>query len=150
MPGCGRRQPLTERRSFRQEEYLGREDWLWLRDQLAHFTADQVLLVLPPGLDNPAFDEQAATWSEHIASTYDATGPAPSAIQAAPPDPFRGTLPTGFLVGQYGVRLFWDGRLEVNAIWGNTDQPAPAELRLVTTNVNEIDDIDEFLDELRR
>jgi hypothetical protein len=135
-------------RAFRQEEYLGRKDWLWLRDQLAHHSADKVMLVMPPGVDNPAFDDEAAAWSEYVASSYETAGPAPSAILAAPPEPFVGALPPGFLNGQYGLRLYWNGRLEVNAVWGDSDRPAPAELRLMTTNVQEIDDVQAFLDGL--
>lgn len=135
-------------RAFRHAEYMGRDDWLWLRDQLARFTAEQVMLVLPPGLDNAAFDEEAADWSEHVARMYEASGPAPSAIHAVPPEPFQGKVPRGFLVGQYGMRLFWDGRLEINALWGDHDVPAPPELRLVTTNVRDIGDVEAFLNGL--
>jgi organic radical activating enzyme len=135
-------------RAFRQAEYLGREDWLWLRDQLAHYTAEEVMLVLPPGLENPAFDNEVAAWSEHVASMYELSGPAPPAIHAVAPEPFDGPLPKGFHSQQYGLRVFWDGRLEVKAIWGEPDVPAPPELRLRTTNVRDIDDVDAFLNSL--
>jgi hypothetical protein len=135
-------------RAFRREEYLGREDWLWLRDQLAHHGADQVMLVLPAGVDNPAFDGEAAAWSESVASGYEASGPGAAAIDAIPPAPFRGKLPRGFHSRQYGFRVFWDGRLEVNAVWGERDEPAPPELRLLTTNVREVGDVEGFLDGL--
>jgi hypothetical protein len=135
-------------RDFRQAEYLGRDEWLWLRDQLAHYPADLVQVVLPPGLENPNFDHDAAAWSEHVAAMYEASGPAPPAIDAPPPTPFRSALPKGYLAGQCGLRLFWNGRLEVNAIWGDEDEVTPGELRLATINVRDIDDVEAFLDGL--
>jgi hypothetical protein len=135
-------------RAFRQAEYMGRDEWLWLRDQLAHYTAEQVMLVLPAGVEDSSYDAKAAAWSERVANMYDTAGRAPPAIHAAPPEPFRGTLPKQFLQDQYGVRLFWDGRLEVSAVWGDPDQPAPPELRLVTTNVRDIGDVEAFFSSL--
>lgn len=129
-------------RAFRQAEYLRRDDWLWLRDQLAGYAPDQVMLVLPPGLDDPGFDEQTAARGDQLRTMYESTGPAPPAWDLPVPAPFRAPLPKGYLAGQYGFRLYWNGRLEINAIWGDQEKPAPPELRLLTVNIGDIDDLD--------
>ena len=36
--------------AFRTEEFLDPEEWLWLRDQVSGYPAEQVQLILPPGL----------------------------------------------------------------------------------------------------
>jgi Radical SAM superfamily len=128
--------------AFRQAEYLRRDDWLWLRDQLAGYTRDQVVLALPPGLDDPEFDEQTAARGDHLSTLYESNRPAPPAWDLPVPAPFRAPLPKGYLAGQYGFRLYWNGRLEINAIWGDQEQPAPPELRLLTANIGDIDDLD--------
>jgi len=135
-------------RAFRQAEYLRRDDWLWLSDQLAAYKPDQVMLALPPGLDDPGFDEQTVARGDHLSTLYESTGPAPPPWDLPVPAPFCAPLPKGYLARQYGVRLYWNGRLEINAIWGDLEQPAPPELRLLTTNVGDIDDLDALFSSL--
>jgi len=36
--------------AFRTEEFLDPEEWQWLRDQLSGYPAEQVQLILPPGM----------------------------------------------------------------------------------------------------
>ncbi len=39
--------------SFRDAEYLERDQWMWLRNALAHHSPHEVVLTLPPGFDDP-------------------------------------------------------------------------------------------------
>jgi len=141
--------------AFREAEYMSREDWLWLRDRLAHYTAEQVMLVLPPGVVGPAADSPVSGWSKHVGryvrsfrrrSLFRAVPAEPP--PSVPPKPSHGKLPRGFLARQYGFRLSWDGRLDVNAVWGDQDDLAPPVLCLLTTNVRDIGDIEVFLNTL--
>ena len=117
---------------FKQAEYLDEDEWLWLRDRLAHRIGTSVMLSMPPGVGEPApIAAEAAT-----------------AIAAPPPSVSNDDPPPGFLPGRYGFRLLWDGQLEVRRVWGGAGPPVPNEVVLATTNVRDIPDAEAFLTSL--
>ena len=121
---------------FRRAEFLQRDEWLWLRDELARFPPDKVQLSLPPGIDDPGFDRNM--FPERPAASARQTPPPP-----LPPEEIPGCLP-----GRYGMRLSWDGTLEISRVWGSDDEPIPTDLRVAIMNVREISDVDTFFAEL--
>jgi MoaA/NifB/PqqE/SkfB family radical SAM enzyme len=132
---------------FQRSEYLSRDEWYWLRDQLAHYDPETLLLDLPPDLGNLTFDADAAA----VADRQPAAEPKATAQPVVEPlfTPLDcSPLPKGFLPGRYGLRLIWDGRLEVSRVWGDQHNPHPGEKRLITTNVRDIGDVPQFLDAL--
>ena len=122
---------------FRRAEYLSQGEWHWLRDELARFPAGKVILVMPPGVDDPGFDAALL-----------ADPPPPVAAQAVPIRAASLAPPAGFLPGRYGMRLFWDGCLEVSRVWGDANAPHPGEWRVATLNLHEVDDVARFLADL--
>ena len=145
---------------FRAREYLDRDEWFWLRDALAHHAPEQVLLVLPPGLDSADFANDASVSEHERVADQSIGGAEAAAAEAAAAEalaaeatnaaaaPAPGGLPDGFLPGSYGLRVFWDGRLEVSRVWGDQRHPHPGEVRLLTTNVRDIRDVDRLFDAL--
>jgi hypothetical protein len=108
---------------FKQAEYLDEDEWIWLRDQLAHRTGSSVILSMPPGVGEPK------------------TTPA----EPPPPPASNDDTPPGYLPGRYGFRLLWDGKLEVRRVWGGSGPPVPSEVLLATTNVRDIPNAEAFL-----
>jgi len=119
---------------FRRAEFLQRDEWFWLRDELARFPPEQVQLSLPPGLDDPEFDRK-------MLAEQSPSMPAPPS--PPPPDP-PAEVP-GCLPGRYGMRLSWDGTLEISRVWASEDEQIPMDLRLAIMNVRDIPDVDAFL-----
>jgi len=127
-------------RDFRQSEFMRRDDWLWLRDEMARFPPDKVQLLLPPGLEIPAFDALILA------------DPAPGSLPVHG-RPHEAELSIGVsaesmpgvLPGCYVMRLFWDGRLEVLRHWGRTDAAPQGDLHFMTVDIREIRDADAFL-----
>lgn len=46
--------------AFRQQEFLEPKDWLWLRDSLLDYSAEQLLLCPPPAIDLPPIGSSSA------------------------------------------------------------------------------------------
>lgn len=114
---------------FKKAEYLDAQEWLWLRDRLAHRIGSAVMLSMPPGVGEPT----QAPVSEPATS---------DAVRTEVP---AGGTPRGFLPGRYGFRLTWDGTLEVRRVWGGSGPPTPSEVLLTTANVRDIADAEAFL-----
>jgi MoaA/NifB/PqqE/SkfB family radical SAM enzyme len=114
---------------FARAEYLDEDEWLWLRDQLAHRLDRTVMLSMPPGVG-----ESKAPAAE----TVEAPAGPPS---SSDPD----FIPPGFLPGRYGFRLTWDGTMEVRRVWGGSGPPIPGEVLLKTLNVRDAGDPEAFL-----
>jgi len=116
---------------FRRTEFLQRDDWFWLRDELSRFPPEKVQLSLPPDIDDPGFDRKMFSSRQ------------PSAAAPAPhPLPVPAAEIPGCLPGRCGMRLSWDGTLEISRVWGSEDEPIPTDLRLSIMNVREIADVD--------
>jgi hypothetical protein len=132
-------------REFRQSEYMFRDDWIWLRDALAGYSAQQVLLDLPPMVDGLSFDDDLrASLERDVPPAAPQHAKSETAGTAAAGE----SLPEGFLPHRYGLRVLWDGRTEVNRVWGRTDLPSPGEVRLATIDVRDIGDPLDFLRKL--
>lgn len=156
---------------FRAAEYLDDDEWLWLRDQLAPRLNSSVMLSLPPGVEARAAalafepdpvlaNETQSVQAPAIPGSTDASlattpnAEAPTREVDLEPD-FRTEEPvavvgapdrTGaFLPGRIGLRIHWDGSLEVSRYWIGEGQPAPGEALLAKTNVRDIADVDAFL-----
>ena len=117
---------------FKQSEYLDEAEWLWLRDQLAHRSGSTVMLSMPPGVGEPKAQSGEST-----------------AVQAptSPPLPVAADddTPPGFLPGRYGIRLIWNGQMEIRRVWGGSGPPTPSEVLLKTIDVRDIGDPEAFL-----
>jgi len=123
--------------TFRQSEYLDQAEWQWLRDRLAGFSKEQLALELPRDLDNPDFDAALA------ASLADGrAGAEPEAVGV--PASFINSPPPGYLPGRYGLRVFWDGQVAVQRVWGDPTAPPGPEIVMAETNIREITDLDAF------
>jgi MoaA/NifB/PqqE/SkfB family radical SAM enzyme len=109
---------------FRAAEFLDEPDWLWLRDQLAGYASQDVMLVLPPDIvpDRPALG-------------IDMT----ERFRAGAPDVRY------FLPGRYTSRLSWDGSLEINRFWAYPYGCGPRRSPFLTVNVRDIADPVAFL-----
>ena len=125
---------------FRQDEYLFRDDWLWLRDSLAHYPSESLLIDLPPGVTEDGFDEQLR---RELGREVPPPAQPPQTPESA--DIVTDPAPEGYQPGRYGMRLFWDGRLEVNRLWADMTTSPPREVRLATMNVRDIGDPLAFL-----
>jgi len=117
---------------FRDSEFLEAEGWLWLRDQLASYPADKVMLILPPSLatDTPALDIELQ--------------PGFSAKFGARAGGIRHYLP-----GRYEARLSWDGTCEIRRYWAHPYERPPVKEPLCTVNVKDIDDPLAFFNDLQ-
>ncbi len=116
-------------KEFRDEEFLDREGWLWLRDELAGFSGEQVMLVMPPGLsaDTPKLGIEL---QETLLPKE----------QARPQDGVRHFLP-----GRYQCSLSWDGTLKVNRYWAHPYEGGRTNELITAMNVKDIADPVAFL-----
>ncbi len=117
---------------FRDSEFLEAEGWLWLRDQLAGYPADKVLLILPPKVaaDTEPLDIELKNRSvlQHGAHA--------------------GVSIRHYLPGRYEARLSWDGSCEIRRYWAHPYERAPVKEALCTVNLNDIDDPLAFFSDL--
>ena len=120
---------------FKKSEYLDDDEWLWLRDQLAHRTGSTVMLSMPPGVGEPNVPPSS---EQPVAAEPAATEPEPLPVSDH-------DTPPGFLPGRYGMRLIWNGQLEVRRVWGGSGPPTPSEVLLRTVDVRDIGDPEAFL-----
>jgi pyruvate-formate lyase-activating enzyme len=123
---------------FRKAEYLDDGEWLWLRDQLAPRLGSTIMLSMPPGVEARAAAAQVGGRSRDSVLANDAPGEKTPAGERPSPA-------GAFLPGRYGLRLTWDGSLDVSRYWIGEGQPGPDATRLVKTNVRDILDVDAFL-----
>ncbi len=115
--------------AFREAEFLDSEGWLWLREQLAGFSGEQVMLIMPPGLaaETPklGIELQEALLPKH---------------QARPENGVRHFLP-----GRYQSSLSWDGTLKVNRYWAHPYETGRAGELITEVNVKDVADPVAFL-----
>lgn len=108
--------------AFREAEFLDRDEWLWLRDALAHFPADKLLL------DLPAFVHQAPPGTP-------SAEPTPVAQPRDPVVTERQLIP-----GRYAFNCALDGALDVSRVVSGAEGPPSADLLLTRVNVRDIAD----------
>jgi MoaA/NifB/PqqE/SkfB family radical SAM enzyme len=109
---------------FRESEFLDAQGWLWLRDQLAGYPADKVLLILPPDIA-----------LEHAPLEIELKNRSGLQDHAGHASGIRHYLP-----GRYEARLSWDGTCEIRRYWAHPYERPPVKEPLCTVNVNEIAD----------
>jgi len=114
---------------FRDAEFLDRDGWLWLRDALAHFPAEKVSLITPPGL-------QADTPKLAIELPESLTPKG----QLKPHAAVRHFLPA-----RYQSSLSWDGTLKINRYWAHPYEEGRARELVTQVNVKDIPDPAGFL-----
>jgi hypothetical protein len=108
---------------FRESEFLDWDQWLWLRDQVAHFPAERVRVVLPPAPQAP--------------------GPTIGAA-ASPVEPAK------CLRDRYLFRMSWDGSVRIVGIADDSRNDACHEMLMLETNVRDIADPVAFFEQLAR
>jgi pyruvate-formate lyase-activating enzyme len=108
---------------FRDNEFLGSDDWAWLAEKLGGYPADEVLLIPPPMPDAPMPDALGTQSSEGTA-----------------------TVPR-FVTRPLNIRLEWDGGLTVYGEWTGPTGGREHE-RFVVTNVHHLRDPRQFLTSL--
>lgn len=115
---------------FRRSEYLDSMGWQWLREQLAGYSPDDLLLIAPPPPAEapPAEAPQAAA---------PAPPPAPAKTSREEP-PLRPT------VYPISARMEFDGKLIIYNEWRDA-AGQPVHDQLATTNIQRIRDVRKFL-----
>ena len=115
---------------FRRSEYLDSTGWQWLREQLAGYSPDDLLLIAPPPPAEapPAEAPQAAA---------PAPPPAPAKTSREEP-PLRPT------VYPISARMEFDGKLIIYNEWRDA-AGQPVHDQLATTNIQRIRDVRKFL-----
>jgi hypothetical protein len=82
---------------FKRSEFLEPADWMWLQNELRDYSAQQVLLNLPPGLPPPGSDGAwtlpAARPQTDAAAPADAAGAEPADPPTAEPGDGEGAAP---------------------------------------------------------
>jgi len=115
--------------AFCETEFLDPAGWLWLRDQLAGYSAEQVRLIMPPDVkpETPALDVEMndRTIIEHGVRVE--------------PDVRH------FLPGRYMTRLSWDGTFEISPFWAHPFEEGPGQKPICTVNIRDIADPVGFL-----
>ncbi len=122
---------------FKASEYLAAEDWHWLKDQLAGYAPDKVVLIAPPN---------------------DAPPPVPAAGRAAsrkqddpPPEPLLPPDETEIapvLSGRYMFRVSWDGSVRVQGVRQDSRGEDARERQLMNTNIRDLPDPDALFAQL--
>jgi pyruvate-formate lyase-activating enzyme len=110
---------------FRAAEFLGAQDWAWLREQVALLPRGKVSLIEPP------FDQ--------LAEPQTAAPLAPSEVPAEA---------SRVLLGRYMFRLSQDGSLRVVGVLDSSRGSEAHERVVLQTNVNNIEDPEAFLESL--
>lgn len=138
---------------FRDAEFLEREEWEWLRQQLAHYDPTEVTLCLPPDFDNESRPEPVAV------SATDAAMEAPAApsealieLQAVPADlpaPVEAPVATSVekkkarVPGLLEGRILHDGTMIViDSLAGNYPYHG---VEVARVNIRDIDDPEAFI-----
>jgi hypothetical protein len=103
--------------NFRETEFLGNTDWVWLGEQLAGYCQDDLLLIPPPKPDAPA--------------VLLANRPGTEALPR-------------FVTRPLNLRLQWDGRLIVYGEWTGLTGMREHE-QFVVTNIHHLRDPRQFL-----
>jgi molybdenum cofactor biosynthesis enzyme MoaA len=115
--------------AFRDSEFLHAEGWLWLRDQLSGYSAQQVRLILPPKVT-----------PRTPATEFEATNRTKTSYGIRVKHDVRHFLP-----GRYQARLSWNGQLEISPYWAHPFEEGPGQKRICTVNVRDIQDPIQFL-----
>ncbi|MBU6498274.1 MAG: radical SAM protein [Rhodospirillales bacterium] len=160
--------------AFKREEFLQPRDWLWLRNELRDYTADQLLLNLPPGLDLPPAGSnsipQILTETAEIpppsageewpaAELPNDDGPADPPASNAPADaqallgqPINFNFPelsaesrAKYMRGRYEFQLAANGVLRVSRAASNHKDGDHSDGLLLTTHIRNIEDPEEFI-----
>jgi molybdenum cofactor biosynthesis enzyme MoaA len=101
---------------FRDDEFLGPDDWTWLAEQLATYSDDEVLLIPPP---------RARTVTPPISGKTEALNPSS-------------------VVHPLNIRMEWDGKLIVYGEWPG-EGGMPVHEQFVVTNIHHLRDPLRFL-----
>jgi MoaA/NifB/PqqE/SkfB family radical SAM enzyme len=114
---------------FREAEFLEPEGWLWLRDQLAGYSAERVRLIMPPEVTpkTPSLDIELTNRTNSAAGVRVDEGV------------------RHFLPGRYQTRLSWNGNFEITPFWAHPYEEGPGQAPIRTVNVRDIDDPIRFL-----
>ena len=129
---------------FRDSEFMSTEEWAWLAAELAHYSADDVMLMQPPG---------------GIGHNVEVAEPAPAVneiqrVDAAPARPQKAsmvTVPGGpgtRIPRPLSVRIEWDGTLNIYGEEPLRPGEQPKLANFLYTNVNYIHEPVRFLSAL--
>ena len=116
---------------FREREFLDPGEWLELRDALAAFPTDRVLLLMPPAGPPPAGEASPDAAAAVVAS--------PEGIVASP---------RPVIADYYMLRMSWDGSLRVFGVLAESRNDQAIEVQLADMNIRDIGDPMAFLDSL--
>jgi sulfatase maturation enzyme AslB (radical SAM superfamily) len=132
--------------AFRRSEFLNREEWAALRNRLAHFPADRVLLIPPPdssfqadGADDTPYDAKP---DQPVPDTKPATDPheIEAGEPATPPQTVTYVPPGPVLPDYYMFRVSWDGSMRVVGVLRESRNDNGIETLLMETSVDAIPD----------
>ena len=115
--------------AFRDSEFLDAAGWLWLRDQLAEYPAERVMLILPPGI-RPETPRLAIDLAERFEPET------PNLLSSG----VRHYLP-----GRYESRLCWDGSFTVTPFWAHPFEESLKTPPVAVANIRDVGDPLRFL-----
>ncbi|HEX3347177.1 MAG TPA: radical SAM protein, partial [Acetobacteraceae bacterium] len=127
---------------FREREFLSTADWAWLAGQLARYSPNEVLLLLPPG--GVGYDRP----NESFAPVAPLSGPS---LSPAPPTDATevGRAPSGYayelIPKPLHLSMDWDGTLRVYGEQPRGANQPPTHVNYVMTNINYLKDPLRFL-----
>jgi organic radical activating enzyme len=123
---------------FKDSEYLEPADWAWLKQALAGFPPDKVVLIAPPNDAPPPVPAAGRAAAKTKPGAEPEPGPPPPAPLPPPPPTPPSAVPV--LQGRYMFRLSWDGALKVVAIEAASRGHDGRERIVFTGNIRDLPD----------
>jgi len=124
--------------SFRRAEYLSDPDWTWLREQLAIYPIDEVILTEP--WEAPRAIEAEIEAEIELEPEATAAPVAVPALPGAPPAP----PPVKYPALPLNLHVKWDGRFAICDKWDHPDD----QRQIAAADINELDHPYDFLIEV--